>query len=559
MNKEHEYIKYKHFLKALTCQRFFIWNDLEEIKNNDFSKEDNLENFWEEVQMEEVQTSASEIVALTFSKFNSFLMELLTKDKNNYVIVKGKTIEEKMQSTKELLKLDKILIGPIFEYQNCVSSPFAFYNKNKIIINIKYSTKTKRRDFLKAFYDYSIICQSTNVDDYHLYLPRVKDYKKNEIDLFPTNKLHFQKSGDVPGALNKNWEEKNIKVIETLKGNLANNKTKTKQNIFFPNFQSVIKRIEDAKKVTKPNFEELSYDNTNSKWNELLEYLNNDFAWANGKIISKKSIIEENEPIDSTAWNAITKHKNAYIPDEQKEKVEKIINEIKNVKEVVWYDFEGFSLPYAPLDNVLPFHQIVFQVSKIITFQNKEIHKENIVIDPQKITLDDLYMIIESVYSGQKDKYVVYNKTYENTRLKEMVKLLDESNHPETKKAEEMVDFIVENTIDLYELFVLNSKNKKPLVVLHDQKGRTSIKNVEKHISQNNILLPRLIIPYANLEVSNGLMAMEIAIKRSLNLIGQQEWTKKEEKLKKYCENDVKAMIMVYDFVNYILDSEKIF
>ena len=85
--------------------------------------------------------------------------------------------------------------------------------------------------------------------------------------------------------------------------------------------------------------------------------------------------------------------------------------------------------------------------------------------------------------------------------------------------------------------------------MLSDQKLKYSIKNIEKHISQNKIYLPRKIQEYKNLEIQNGLIAMEIAIKRSINIIGDLEWKSYEEKLKKYCENDVRAMIMVYDFV----------
>jgi hypothetical protein len=52
-------------------------------------------------------------------------------------------------------------------------------------------------------------------------------------------------------------------------------------------------------------------------------------------------------------------------------------------------------------------------------------------------------------------------------------------------------------------------------------------------------------------------MAMEIGIKRALNLINDQKWNLISKKLKEYCENDVRAMIMVYDFVLKLIEEQK--
>jgi hypothetical protein len=50
------------------------------------------------------------------------------------------------------------------------------------------------------------------------------------------------------------------------------------------------------------------------------------------------------------------------------------------------------------------------------------------------------------------------------------------------------------------------------------------------------------------LVVQNGLMAMSKAVDRYLGGIGNIEWENVSKELKRYCENDVKAMIMVYHF-----------
>jgi hypothetical protein len=49
------------------------------------------------------------------------------------------------------------------------------------------------------------------------------------------------------------------------------------------------------------------------------------------------------------------------------------------------------------------------------------------------------------------------------------------------------------------------------------------------------------------------MMAMDIAVQRLLGLIGEKEWLEKTIFLKDYCENDVRAMLMVYEFIKFII------
>lgn len=50
-------------------------------------------------------------------------------------------------------------------------------------------------------------------------------------------------------------------------------------------------------------------------------------------------------------------------------------------------------------------------------------------------------------------------------------------------------------------------------------------------------------------------MALEESISRKLGIIGDKAWEAKIEYLKEYCENDVMAMIMTYDFIMEIVAS----
>lgn len=51
-------------------------------------------------------------------------------------------------------------------------------------------------------------------------------------------------------------------------------------------------------------------------------------------------------------------------------------------------------------------------------------------------------------------------------------------------------------------------------------------------------------------------MALQIATLRALNKIRDNEWIVKEAQLKRYCHNDVLAMIMAFDLVEYLLQSK---
>ncbi|MGL5205020.1 MAG: DUF2779 domain-containing protein, partial [Metamycoplasmataceae bacterium] len=113
---------------------------------------------------------------------------------------------------------------------------------------------------------------------------------------------------------------------------------------------------------------------------------------------------------------------------------------------------------------------------------------------------------------------------------------------------------IIEKTIDLLELFKVTSINGDlPPIFLWELYGFSSIKTIEKYITKKGYELKVMIEPYSELDVKNGLMAMSKAIDRNLGGIGNKEWLETQEQLKKYCENDVKAMLMVYHFATKIL------
>lgn len=545
---EKTYITSKHFKKLLTSQPFFIWNSLEELENE--KAEPDTNHFWNKVIEEAEIATYNEVSARTVSKFDKWLRDKIQKDFET-VIIKG-TKEEQIHQTLKALNGKKIIISPVFEFEGAIAQPFAFNPVEKRAYYIKYSKKTKASDLIKPYWDFHIISKHTAVWDIKMFLPIIKRYTKGEIDLRPINAIQPTKTSKLPFQKNRNGEITDVNILDFCK------KPKLKF-MTFPRFQDALDKIKNSKEEKlDANKLQLDLDQiaVNPFKNEILSKLNFKYANWNGNVIKKKDILSfyndgNDEVFHSNIVDTIKNISSAKI-DKTKDIVE--IKKIKEAKKVIWYDFEGYSLPYAPIDNIAPHQQLVFQVSVIETIDGKETRLSNFVLDPKTLKSDDLFKIIEEVYSNGADAYVVYNKGYEIPRMKEIVELLKFELNSKSHKALKMIDEIEEKTIDLMNVFKIKSKNTIPPVLMHDQYAKASIKNVEKHISQNKIKLPRPIKQYANLEVKNGGMAMEVAIHRAIGIIGDAEWKLKVIALKEYCENDVRAMIMVYDFAKYLLD-----
>lgn len=545
------FITFKQYKNSICSQPFFIWNSLDQkVDNYDYEMDGEIsKHYWSNVSNDVENTSFSEITTRTFFVIDKWLINFLSK-KYDSIIIDGNK-EERILKTKNALSSGKLLINPLFEYKGALSSPIGFDTKTKTVIEHKYSKKTKLIDGIKCYWDYEVITRgSTPIKDFVLFLPVNKNnYKKGEIDLVPIKEIHTTKTGKLPGEENSSKKSTEVMIMDFVKN--PSNKT-----FKLPNFEKQIEYIENArtskfnKKLVHMDLEQFDI---NPNKDEILEKIGFKYWGWNGNVVRKKAIIEYLISHSEELFkNEVMKKMEGLTKSEVLNKLIEI-ETIDNSKKVIWYDFEGYSLPFSPVDYISPYSQVVFQVSVIETNENIETCKENLVIDPLTLSLDDFPLIIKSVYSNGADAYVVYNKGYENARIKEMVEVLEHDNHPLASESRKMYEEIVEKTVDLYDLFRISSGNKLPSVIMHDQKAKASIKNVEKHITNNKIPIPRPIEQYSALEVQNGGMAMDIAVKRALNLIGDLEWKNKVYSLKKYCENDVRAMIIVYDFVKILM------
>lgn len=244
------------------------------------------------------------------------------------------------------------------------------------------------------------------------------------------------------------------------------------------------------------------------------------------------------------------------------------INELKENK--VYFDFETISSPIRVIDNSLPFMQIVTQCSIIKSTANSQIENlicDNLIIDPKNININWFKQIIDSIYFGPepiKDglsirinsphntSYIVYNKSFECSRLKEMAKFINEKEY--TFKVEQ----INKNIYDLADFFILSSGADKIgyYIFFKELYGFYSIKKVLPLVGKYNqkIYDQTKCLDYNTLEIGNGQVCQEETTKRFFDLVNDSEWKKLENEMKIYCENDVRSMIAIELFIKDLLN-----
>lgn len=235
----------------------------------------------------------------------------------------------------------------------------------------------------------------------------------------------------------------------------------------------------------------------------------------------------------------------------------KFLSKIK--KNIVYFDFESINLAIRVIPNTSSFFQAVNQVSIIVDDDsNRDLSKSiNFVIDPIKgIYKENLKQIIDYLYPNDNFSnysYIVYNKTFEVSRLREFSDIINEQEY--TNK----VNKIISNIIDIAELFTINKDEKSNYIVLQKLYGYYSIKKVLPLIEVYDSLSykeSKCKNYKTELNISNGTQAQKMSTLRFFKMIDDKEWVHVEQDLKKYCENDVRAMIAIYKFVNKSINNQ---
>jgi hypothetical protein len=202
---------------------------------------------------------------------------------------------------------------------------------------------------------------------------------------------------------------------------------------------------------------------------------------------------------------------------------------VRNTKKV-YFDFESLNLATRVIKNTLPFMQTCNQVSVIFDHGDKNLtHSNNVVIDPIEMTLDSYKEIIDAILPSkdlaecEKYIYIVYNKSFECTRLNEMKSLFERAQVPYAKEYGMKVDIINKKIYDLADLFDLRKDCGIAIEKIH---GFYSIKKVLPIVNE---LYPEIFnqvkcLDYKTLpQIQNGGDAQKESTKRFFNLLSDEE------------------------------------
>lgn len=221
----------------------------------------------------------------------------------------------------------------------------------------------------------------------------------------------------------------------------------------------------------------------------------------------------------------------------------------------VYFDFETISLPFSAFDWMEPYQQIPVQYSVIKTDEfNNIVSVKNRIYDFEK--QEDLWQyfkeMIEDIYwSGA--KYVSHNKNFEDMCIQGLLIAFNDKNYDDFPKIEEMTNEILasQNSIDTNVIIANHFEFK-------DFPGKSSIKHINKwfEVYRKEELEKYGVLSYSDdLEINNGLYAQNELTKLYFGLIKSDEIEELKRKLIAYCENDVRGMIPLVDFVEKELEN----
>ena len=466
----------------------------------------------------------------------------------------------------------------VYEYELCLIS-YEKLNKNQVslettpYINLSKSVSMPNLDKLGLSESEKIIEKNT--------IKKGRSYR-NEVDPVKIKDIMY----DNFNILEQNAECAKYPITRKKYAN-ALIKLKSVNN----NFENDIDKLQKAKDSLKensiPKFEPSANDKS---WFKNCEYFNyerklyslkgfNIFEYS-GNVANQTAEIIANAKKNDDIKNFLkqpSKNINFYIDLFSnkniglinKEACKKLLSQLYPNK--VYFDFETINSPIRVIDDSLPFMQIVTQCSIIKSTQKDDQSKltcDNLIKDPKNINISWFQEIIDALYFGPepvvqdngvtiKEKhetsYIVYNKSFECSRLKEMAKFINK------KEYWFKVNEINKNIYDLADFFKISASEKSQgyYIFFKELHGFYSIKKVLPLVGKYNQEIYNLIkcLDYNTLEIGNGQICQENTSKRFFNLINDEEWKIMEENMKIYCENDVRSMLAIEIFINYLLEN----
>ena len=314
----------------------------------------------------------------------------------------------------------------------------------------------------------------------------------------------------------------------------------------------------DYKKTTQCKFYKICMKNV-LKDGSILEYLGKNYAFKeldeNGKsrCVDVFELINQGLYMIPDARDYLEKQENitqyeCYINNETYMDKERIKYALQEIKYPIYHlDFESYNCPLPRFKGEKPYDQSVFQYSlhkeatpgvcDIVENHTEFLAKDH--LDHRKELVEQMIKDIDLSNGGC---VMVYNKSFEKTRMKEFTEFF-----PEYKKE---VDNINDNIFDL--LDVLKGNEKLFDVILPQSikdKSANEPRYTYYHNNMHGSFSIKKILPlftnltYSNLVVKNGTEA--IVTYGQLPTLTEKEYNEKYLALRIYCRQDTWAMVEI--------------
>ena len=213
---------------------------------------------------------------------------------------------------------------------------------------------------------------------------------------------------------------------------------------------------------------------------------------------------------------------------------EAIAIELQKLQYPVYFlDYEAYSSAVPRYDGQKPYEQVAFQYSlHILEAPEAELtHREYLMLEEGDEGKSVVAHMAESI--GKQGSIVVWNKSFEATRNKEMAKT-----HPEYS------DFLTDLNNRMFDLMEIFSKG---YYVHRDFHGSASIKKVMP------VLVKDFQTKYEELLVPDGTEAMQVWGKIMRGEFSDKDVKKFSEGLLEYCKLDTMAMVKVWETVSSLV------
>jgi len=305
----------------------------------------------------------------------------------------------------------------------------------------------------------------------------------------------------------------------------------------------------ELKKQTKCKFVPVCFKDVPKK-NSILNYIDNHHGFKEGDykhdrydLINEGKVNMLDIPYEwltreknKIQYDAV-KNNNIYINED---KIKAGINEISYP--IYHLDFETFPCPLPRFRGEKCYSQSVFQFSIHIEKEPGDCDKEKdhygYLAKDSKDNREELVKeMLKIIDITKKGTILVYNESFEKTRIKELGKIFPEYNNDLVKLNNMIFDlmYVIKTKTSLYEALGFSNADAKMINYYHqDLNGSYSIKKVLPIFTN---------LSYSTLEVGNGTEAMTVY--GNYDKMTSEEFEKKYNALVEYCKQDTWAMVEI--------------